>query len=79
MSNTRRKLEKQRKRCRTTLPHRMELSRNSNVFFPGLINQVSTSFDAKIDKLNEESTKCNKNYHDMRLELKNQSQMVVEA
>jgi hypothetical protein len=47
----------------------LKLRENYKYFFVGLINQVSTLFDAKIGKINEELKECNKNYHDMRLEL----------
>jgi archaellum component FlaC len=47
----------------------MELRECFREFLVNLINQLNTSFDAKIGKINEELEKCNKNYQDMRLEL----------
>jgi hypothetical protein len=43
-------------------PSTLELSEGLKEFCAGLINQVNTSLDSKIGKLNEEITECNRNY-----------------
>jgi hypothetical protein len=46
----------------------LELREGLKEFFPGLINQLNTSLDAKIEKLNKELVECNKKYYNMRVE-----------
>jgi hypothetical protein len=54
MRNTRRKSGEAEKKTEDNTSPTMKLRENSKDFFTGLINLVNTSFNAKIEKLNEE-------------------------
>jgi hypothetical protein len=64
MRNTRRKPGEVEKKIDDNTSPRLELRKISKEFFIGLINQVSTSLDVQIGKINEELAECNINYHD---------------